>query len=101
PQLIVALVGTPDDFRSNVAVSEDGGETWVTRSPVGRLGLELAGLALAPGSSDEIYVVGQPIGAPAQHFWRSADRGHTWVVIDGGLPKESYSGTLAVDPAGP
>jgi photosystem II stability/assembly factor-like uncharacterized protein len=102
PQLLVALGGAKGTaYSSSPVVSENGGASWTPRSPAGSAGFEVAALALGAGTPEEIYLVGRANGASIQHFWRSADRGRSWVAIDAALPKEFYGGTLAVDPAGP
>ena len=100
PRLLVALAGVRQNaYSSTPAVSEDGGATWAVRPPAGSPSFDVAAITMSQGSPERVYLFGRPSNGNAQRFWRSGDRGRSWVPIDAGLPREVYGGgALAVDP---
>ena len=70
-------IAAPDVFGDNVAVSEDGGETWrlATRTPFPGA---VYGLAYVPGGDGRTVLATGPAGAA----W-SGDEGGRWTLLDG------------------
>jgi photosystem II stability/assembly factor-like uncharacterized protein len=100
-QLLVALTNTRQNaFALTPAVSENGGATWAVRPPAGSSSFDVAAIAVSRTGPEQLYLFGRPSGGNVQRIWRSADRGHSWVPIDAGLPHEAQGGALAVDPGG-
>jgi len=75
-----------------LVVTPDGGETWVDRPEGSRR--DNHALATHPDAPDRVYA------AAGDGFAESADRGHTWRVVDEGLA-HGYVWGLAVDPGDP
>lgn len=92
------------DLRGRIHRSTDGGDSWVQTGFVRAADAMNMALADVPGNSHELYLAQRRIvdPAPARVFLlKSADGGHTFTELGGGLPAGRSFAVVKVDPANP